>query len=317
MKMSIDKEKLKILLYGGGAVGSYFAGAFNLNGHDVSLLTRGEHLSKIKESGLNMATNWGKFKSNLKVLDATEEFYDLIILAVKTYSIQEILPNLRKLSNPNNYILCIQNGTYTYEFLSKEMPDSNILNGLTYVDAVRNKPGSVDQFGDEAKIIFGKENIMDEDRKDLYALERILDSVKVQVEFSEDIQKSIWEKLIMVAAIGSMMSFADCSASKIFDDQKLLRMLEEMIKEMNLVAKSINVNLDPDYEIETTKGLRDRSDEIHASLKEDLDNQRPLELNEILGEAVRIGKKNQVEMSTCELVFNKLQPYIYGGKKYS
>ena len=314
--MSIDKEKLKILLYGGGAVGSYFAGALNLDGHDVSLLTRGDHFDITKESGLSMSTHWGKFKSNLKVVEATEGSYDLIILAVKTYSIAGILPNLKKLSNSSNYILCIQNGTFTYDFLSKEIPKSNILNGLTYVDAVRSSPGAVDQFGEEAKIIFGKEKVTAEERKDLLALEGILDSEKVQVEFSDNIQKSIWEKLIMVAGIGSMMSFANCSASRIFEDQKLLMMLEDMIKEMNSAAKSINVNLDLHYEFDTVQGLRDRCDEIHASLKEDLDNQRPLELNEILGEAIRIGNKNKVDMSNCELVFNKLSPYISGGKKY-
>jgi len=314
--MSIDKEKLKILLYGGGAVGSYFAGALNLDGHDVSLLTRGAHLDIIKESGLSMSTHWGKFESNLRVVESTEESYDLIILAVKTYSIEEILPNLKKLSNSSNYVLCIQNGTFTYDFLSKEITQSNILNGLTYVDAVRSSAGSVDQFGEEAKIIFGKENVTAEERKDLSTLEGILNSEKVQVEFSDNIQKSIWEKLIMVAAIGSMMSFANCPASRIFKDQKLLMMLEDMIKEMNSAAKSINVNLDLHYELDTVQGLRDRCDEIHASLKEDLDNQRPLELNEILGEAIRIGNRNKVNMSTCELVFNKLYPYISGGKKY-
>ncbi|MEC7880885.1 MAG: ketopantoate reductase family protein [Chloroflexota bacterium] len=315
--MSIDKEKLKILLYGGGAVGSYFAGALDLDGHDVSLLTRGDHLGIIKESGLKMSTHWGKFKSNLKAVESPEGSYDLIILAVKTYSIKEILPNLKKLSNSNNYLLCIQNGTFTYDFLSREIPETNILNGLTYVDAVRKSPGSVDQFGEEAKIIFGKENLTTKQIKDLSALEVILDSEKVQVEFSDNIQKSIWGKLIMVAAIGSMMSFANCSASKIFRDQKLSIMLEDMIKEMNLVAKSINVNLPLDYEADIVQGLRERSGEIHASLKEDLDNQRPLELNEILGEAIKIGNKNKVKMITCKLVFDKLYPFISGGKKYS
>ena len=94
-------------------------------------------------------------------------------------------------------------------------------------------------------------------------------------------------------------------------------MLENMVNEMNLAARSIGVNLDSDYEINTIQGLKDRSAEIHASLKEDLDNQRPLELNEILGEAIRTGKINQVEMNTCEEIFNKLSPYISGGKKYS
>tara|TARA_B100001029_G_scaffold179640_1_gene190052 strand:- start:2308 stop:3255 length:948 start_codon:yes stop_codon:yes gene_type:complete len=315
--MSIDKEKLKILLYGGGAVGSYFAGALYLNGHDVSLLTRGGHLSMIKEFGLKMNTHWGKFISKLRVVKNIEESYDIVILAVKTYSIKEILPDLKKLSNSNNYLICIQNGTFTYDFLSKEIASANILNGLTYVDAVRNSPGSVDQFGEEAKIIFGKDSISVKEEKDLVFLEGILNSEKVQVEFSSNIQKSIWEKLIMVAAIGSMMSFANCSASEIFSDNKLVSMLENMVSEMNLAARSIGVNLDSDYEINTIQGLKDRSDEIHASLKEDLDNQRPLELNEILGEAIRTGKRNQVEMNTCEEIFNKLSPYISGGKKYS
>ena len=315
--MSIDKEKLKILLYGGGAVGSYFAGALYLNCHDVSLLTRGDHLSMIKKSGLKMNTHWGKFISKLKVVKNIEESYDVVVLAVKTYSIKEILPDLKKLSNSNNYLICIQNGTFTYDFLSKEIPNANILNGLTYVDAVRNSPGSVDQFGEEAKIIFGKDSISDKEEKDLVFLESILNSEKVQVEFSSNIQKSIWEKLIMVAAIGSIMSFANSSASEIFSDNKLVLMLENMVSEMNLAARSIGVNLDSDYEMNTIQGLKDRSAEIHASLKEDLDNQRPLELNEILGEAIRTGKINQVEMNTCEEIFNKLSPYISGGKKYS
>ena len=191
------------------------------------------------------------------------------------------------------------------------------MNGLTYVDAVRNSPGSVDQFGEEAKIIFGKDSISDKEEKDLVFLESILNSEKVQVEFSSNIQKSIWEKLIMVAAIGSIMSFANSSASEIFSDNKLVLMLENMVSEMNLAARSIGVNLDSDYEMNTIQGLKDRSAEIHASLKEDLDNQRPLELNEILGEAIRTGKINKVEMNTCEEIFNKLSPYISGGKKYS
>ena len=42
------KKNLNILVYGGGAVGSYFAGMMSHNGQNVTLITRGDHLKKIK-----------------------------------------------------------------------------------------------------------------------------------------------------------------------------------------------------------------------------------------------------------------------------
>ena len=41
-------SKNKILIYGGGGIGSYYAGALNKNGHNITLLTRGNHFEEIK-----------------------------------------------------------------------------------------------------------------------------------------------------------------------------------------------------------------------------------------------------------------------------
>ena len=54
------------------------------------------------------------------------------------------------------------------------------------------------------------------------------------------------------------------------------------------------------------------SPEIHSSLKEDLDNKRPLELDQILGEVLRIGSSNGVDMNNCKMVYDALSPYIEG-----
>jgi len=307
-------EKIKILVFGGGGVGSYFAGALNLDGHDVTLLTRGTHLNHIEKFGLAMKTHWGEFNSCIKVTEDTNEFYDVVILAVKTYSIKEIMPKISELSNPKNYIICLQNGTFTYNYLSKKIPNSRVLDGLTYVDASRIKPGYVDQFGEEAKIIIGNENCNNNKRQELLTLAKTLNSKRVQVLFSDEIQKSVWEKLIMVAASGSMMSFANTNATEIFADSKYSLMIKSMIKEMCMAAKSIGVNINEDFEYKTLEGLRIRSDELHSSLKEDLDNKRPLELDQILGEAIRTGKSNGIDMDVCEEVYQKLSPFIEGKK---
>ena len=43
-------SKNKILIYGGGGIGSYYAGALSNNGHNVTLLTRGNHFEEIKKT---------------------------------------------------------------------------------------------------------------------------------------------------------------------------------------------------------------------------------------------------------------------------
>ena len=48
--------KNKILIYGGGGIGSYYAGALNKNGHNITLLTRGNHFDEKKKNGCSKET---------------------------------------------------------------------------------------------------------------------------------------------------------------------------------------------------------------------------------------------------------------------
>ena len=100
-----------------------------------------------------MDTNWGKNTENLNLVKTIENEYDVVILAVKTYSVKTILNDLKNL-NKGSKILCIQNGTFTYNFLSEKLENTGIevIDGLTWIDAVRKENGSVIQFGNEAKI---------------------------------------------------------------------------------------------------------------------------------------------------------------------
>jgi len=305
------KSKNKILIYGGGGIGSYYAGALAKNGHNVTLLTRGNHFEKIKNDGLNLKTHWGNFNQNINLVNKIDAEYDLVILAVKTYSIKNILSDLKSLSIGSN-VICIQNGTFTYNYLSKYLNNNgiNIINGLTWIDAVRKEDGGVIQNGDEAKIIFGKNNILKSQQDELSALALGLDSKNVQVEFVEDIDKAVWEKLIMVAAIGSIMCYSDMPAKDVVKNKNYLNILKEMIIEMENAAISNNVNIKKNYSKNTLKYILGRADELHSSLKEDFDNKRPLEVDEILGEAIRTGSINKVEMSNCKKVYDELIKYV-------
>jgi len=303
----MKNKNYKFLVYGGGGIGSYFAGALSKNSHNVTLLTRGDHYEKIKSSGLKMDTNWGKNIENLNLVKKISNEYDVVILAVKTYSIRNILDDLKNL-NKGSKILCIQNGTFTYNFLSKQFENTGIevIDGLTWIDAVRKENGSVIQFGNEAKIIIGKNNIPENLQNELNDIANTVNSKNLQFEYTEDVSKAVWEKLIMVASIGSIMCYSNMDAKSTVDDNLYLKILEGMIIEMTNAAISIGVRINENYANETLKYILNRSDNLHSSLKEDFDQKRPLEVDEILGEAYRTGINNNVEMTNCKMVYEKL-----------
>jgi len=311
--MSMKKEKLKILFFGGGAVGSYFAGMMSKNGHDISMVTRGPHLEAIKNKGLTLETHWGNFNINLPVFEhIPRKKFDVIILAVKTYSVEQILDEVKASLSEHTKVLCIQNGIFTYKLLRKELPLQNVVNGLTYVDAVRVNPGVVKQFGQEARIVLGKSDAREKEKSRLQEITSRSDSNETQFEFSNDIDRSVWEKLIMVAASGSIMSYSGMSALETFKLNEYIETMHSMIFEMFNAAIATGVDLDKEFPKITLKNLLDRSDEIHSSLKEDLDHGRPLELDEILGEAIRVGTLNGVSMENCEKVYLALKKYVKG-----
>ena len=311
--MSMNNKINKFLVYGGGGIGSYFAGALSKNSHDVTLLTRGDHYEKIKSNGLKMDTNWGKNTENLNLVRTIDNEYDVVILAVKTYSVESILDDLKNLNNGSK-ILCIQNGTFTYNFLSEKLENTGIevIDGLTWIDAVRKENGSVIQFGNEAKIIIGKNGISENLENDLIDLSNTINSKNIQFEYTSDIRKAVWEKLIMVASIGSIMCYSNMTAKKTVENNLYLKILEGMIIEMTNAAYSLSINLNKNYASDTLNYILGRSASLHSSLKEDFDNKRPLEVDEILGEALRTGIKNNVEMPNCKKVYDKLIKFAKG-----
>ena len=124
------------------------------------MLTRGNHFDEIRKNGLKLKTNWGNYIQDINLVKKIDTIYDVVILAVKTYSVRSILSDLKSLKKGSK-VICIQNGTFTYNYLSKNLKVNgiNVIDGLTWIDALRKDEGSVIQTGNEAKIIFGKKEL--------------------------------------------------------------------------------------------------------------------------------------------------------------
>src|SRR3990170_1902756 len=103
---------MKICVVGAGAIGGMIAVKLALSGEDVSVIDRGAHLAAIKSNGLKLRWDDGtvltaKVRACEKATDAGKQ--DLIILAVKSYDLEEAVQHIGPLLGPDTMAMTVQN----------------------------------------------------------------------------------------------------------------------------------------------------------------------------------------------------------------
>lgn len=105
----------RFLILGAGAIGSYLGGSLAHFGHEVTFLEREKDISSLQNQGILMEI--GGRRSTVSSADfissldqVLNQEFDLIILAVKTYHLDRLLPELIRLQNNLPPLLCLQNG---------------------------------------------------------------------------------------------------------------------------------------------------------------------------------------------------------------
>ncbi|HEX5855068.1 MAG TPA: 2-dehydropantoate 2-reductase N-terminal domain-containing protein, partial [Thermoanaerobaculia bacterium] len=110
---------MRVAVVGAGGVGGYFGGAMARAGHDVRLLARGEHRDAIRAWGLEVREPEGAWTVKVLATDKPEELLpaDLAIVTVKSYSLVEVAPVVRRLAEGGAVAVPLLNGVEAFESL--------------------------------------------------------------------------------------------------------------------------------------------------------------------------------------------------------
>src|SRR5258706_2420038 len=102
---------MKVAIVGAGGVGGYFGGAMARAGHEVVLLARGEHRDVIRSRGLEVREPDGAWTVRVGATDAAAELLpaDLTLVTVKSYSLAEVAPVVRRLAEAGSDVLPLLN----------------------------------------------------------------------------------------------------------------------------------------------------------------------------------------------------------------
>lgn len=140
--------RYQFLVFGAGAIGTYIGGSLSLQGHEVVFLERQKDLSALQAQGLRMTVEDKEYHipspQLISSLDEIQNYqFDLAILALKTYHLDEILPDLIRFKDILPPLLCLQNGVDSEKKLADHLGNDLVISGTVTTAVDRNQKGDI------------------------------------------------------------------------------------------------------------------------------------------------------------------------------
>jgi 2-dehydropantoate 2-reductase len=149
---------MRILVIGAGALGGYFGGCLIRAGRDVTFMVRSRRAEQLAREDLHIISPHGDFAVPVGTVlaGAIQEPFDLILVGVKSYSLDEAMDQLAPAVGPNTMILPILNGMGHFDRLVARFGAGHVLGGMANISAGMDADGRIVQFIPNHDLVFGE-----------------------------------------------------------------------------------------------------------------------------------------------------------------
>jgi len=303
---------MRLAIIGAGGVGGYFGARLASAGADVSFLARGAHLDAIRARGLRIESPKGNL--HIEHVRATSDpaaigAVDVVLLTVKMYDLDDAAAALAPLIGEHTVVVTLQNGVEAVDIVSRHVGPEHVAGGVAYVGAVIAEPGVIRHTALES-LIFGE---LDGRRLDrLAALEAACQRAGIAARVSGDIRVDLWSKFARLSVFSGMTAVTRSPLGVIREDPDLFEMLQAACRETIAVARATGVTLGDGLMDDIRKMVRELPHHAKASMLEDLERGRRLELPWLSGGVVRLGREVGVATPIHQFIATVLQPHVNG-----
>jgi 2-dehydropantoate 2-reductase len=287
---------MNIAILGAGGVGGYYGGALARAGHSVSLLARGAHLDALRERGLEVRTPEGPFTVPVQAAGDPGDLGspDLAVVAVKTYSLPEIVPAARLLAERGAVILPLLNGVDAADrLIAGGVPEGQVLGGLTEISAARVGPGVVERRSSFQRIVVGERSGGLSERAERIAA--AFREAGADSRASGDITADLWRKFAFISSVAAACGLARAPIGPVRRAPFGTLMIERAVREVGAVARARGVAVTEEDERKILDFAGSLADPLKPSLLVDLEAGRPTEIADLSGAVSRLGREAGVE----------------------
>lgn len=304
---------MHIVFYGAGGIGGYFGARLLAAGEQVSFIARGRHAQAMREHGLRVKSPLGDLQVAVPSLaddPAALPKADLVVFAVKMPDAAAAAARLKPLLEPGTVVLPLQNGVEIVDVLSAALGPEPVALGAAYIPAKIAEPGVIEHAGGFASLRFGA--LQPAQRTALEQFAAACTRANVQVELVADMRRVMWEKFVFLVGMSSLTALTRLPIGVVRADPELRRLLQQVMDETAALARAEGVALADDFVAKQMGVVDGLPAQAKASMANDLDAARPLELPWLAGAVVRRSQRAGLPASANRFVAAALGPYAGG-----
>ncbi len=308
---------MKIVILGVGGLGSVFGAHLARAGEEVICVAHGPRAAFVQQHGLCI-DGLARFTVPVTVVTDPREVQeaDLLIVLVKAYDTETALESVRHISFGS--VLSFQNGVLKDEQLARVFGREKVLGAASFVGGELLPDGTVRFTLNEGTIV-GELPAGTSER--LHSLVAILNHAGILAQASPQIQTVEWSKYIIFVAGMALAVLTRLEMYKYLKDPDGALIMARLMQEIGALAARLGIPLE-DRGLLPARTLVDSALpealrtiqhigailEAHApthrvSTLHDLERGRHLEVEEILGYAVRKGLEFKLPLPTVETCY--------------
>jgi len=272
---------MQVAVVGAGAVGCYYGGLLLRAGHDVTFIGRQPHVDAINARGLLLDTR--TFKGHLPAKAATDATAlvspDLVLVCVKSADTEQAGQSLAGHLRPETSVLSLQNGVDNAQRL-RAVTAHAVIPVVVYVGSEMAGPGHVRHHGG-GDLAIGASAASE-------ALAQTLEAAGVHTTIADDIEVTLWSKLVINCAFNALSAVADISYGPMLEVEGTKDVVTRAVQEAITVARACGVGM-PDDLLANILNIPTMMPAQKSSTAQDLVRGKPSEIDFLNGYVVRKG----------------------------
>lgn len=215
---------------------------------------------------------------------------ELVVLAVKSYSLGEVAPTMRQLAARGAAVLPLLNGIDIVDrCVALGVPRTALLGGLARVSVVKAAPGFIVQDEPQQKIELGElEGPISERVRGIAAA---FESAGIQAEMSADIVLALWRKYVSLASRASLCAMSGGTMDAVRARPYGIEVFHRAVREAGAVARASGVAFSKEIEDGICQRDSTTPSVSKPSFVADLERGGRTEIDTLSGTLSRLGRK--------------------------
>lgn len=304
-----SSQPSRVLIVGAGAIGAFYGAALQRQGADVSIVCRSDY-EAVRSAGYRIKSDplGDLLFRPAQTLQSAADYQggppDYLVVTVKVVDGVDRVELIRDAVGPSTTIVLIENGIDIEAEIAQSFPQNEIISAIAYIQVSRTGPGVVRHYA-FGELTLGSYPSGVSAR--CGAFSAMIEAGGVTARATEDVGTARWKKALWNAVLNPISALGG-----VFDTAQMFAapageaMIRRAMRELCDIAAASGHPLPPeliDQFIDKTRN----GPAYKTSMALDYENRRPMEVEAILGNAVRAGQRLQLSIPVLETLYGLLR----------